>query len=149
MEARDNIRNRRLEKEPNGYMLNEPDHNYPCHVCGQHTEGKAWWDKWGLKCLDCQRNVDERVIPPEVAKEHDTWIKDSDFQYDYGIHPATRDKLIRQGVIKARKLKRAEGISYFTVYLIDENKEFFAKYPKKPKEMPKITFSKDKITGTQ
>ena len=138
MEARDNIRNRRLEKEPNGYILNEPDHNYPCYVCSNNTDGKAWWDKWGLKCLDCQKNVDEGVIPPEVAKNKDMWLKDWDFQSDYGVHPATRDKLVRQGFIKARKLKRADGINYFTVYLIDENKEFFDKYPKMPKQQQNI-----------
>lgn len=130
MEARDNIRNRRLEKEPNGYLLNEPDENYPCHICGRSTEGNAWWDKWGLKCLDCQRNINEGIIPAEISKNDKMWLKDWDITSDYGVHPSSRPKLIRLKILKARELKLENGNVYYRVYLVDENKEFFNKYPK-------------------
>lgn len=49
------------------------------------------------------------------------------------MHPATRDKLIRQGFIKVRQLKDKEDKKYCNVYLNSENKWFLSKYPKKPK----------------
>jgi hypothetical protein len=144
-EAIENIRNRGLEKYPDGYLLNEPDKYHSCQICGETIQNsKAWWDKWGMKCLDCKRNVDEGVIPPEVAKDKDSWLEDWSFKSSYGVHPATRGKLVRQGILKVRELKREDGGKYFNVYLIDDNKEFFKKYPKIPSKMPKVTFSSSK-----
>jgi len=48
------------------------------------------------------------------------------------LHPATRGKLRREGLLKGRDLKRKDGSIYCAVYLVKENKEFFKKYPKKP-----------------
>jgi hypothetical protein len=59
---------------------------------------------------------------------------------DYGVHPATRGKLKREGLLKGRDLKRADGSVYFTVYLISENQEFLKKYPKQESKI-KITIA--------
>ena len=36
------------------------------------------------------------------------------------------------GELVGRDLKRKDGTTYYTVYLVNENKKFLEKYPKKP-----------------
>ena len=85
-----------------------------------------------LRCRDCWRNIQKKVIPSLTYDSDDkVWIKEWQLQSDFGLHPATRDKLRREGLLKARDLKRKDGTIYYTVYLVKENKEFFRKYPKK------------------
>ena len=83
--------------------------------------------------MDCQRNIDEKVIPSEICKNHDLALRDWQIQSDYGLHSATVRKLKRLGELHGRDLKRKDGSIYYTVYLISENKGFLKKYPKKPK----------------
>jgi len=145
-EAIENIRNRRLKNEPDGFNLNEPDSYYTCPVCKETKQGnKMWWDKWGMKCLDCQRNLNNGVFPPEIIKNDKMWFKDWEIKDYHNIQPATRAKFIREGLLKPRELKLENGSVYYRLYLVEENKVFLEKFPKKPREIPKITFkSKEK-----
>ena len=105
-----------------------------------------WWDLNGIKCLDCQRNINESIIPAEICDNDKLWIKDWQFQSDYDIHPSTRRKLIRTGLLHGRDLKRDNGSIYYTVYLVNENLEFLKKYPKKRKENVEfIAVGKNKV----
>ena len=132
-EATESLRKKRLEKEPEGFFL-EGDGIYSCGVCGGSTPGNStWWDLSGIRCADCQRNVKEGVIPKEILADKETFIKEWEFQAYYSFHPATRRKLEREGFIKGRVFKRADGTPYCTIYLKTENKEFIKKYSKKLK----------------
>lgn len=125
-------RKKRLEKEPKGFCLDDNEGIYNCRVCHQYVSGKnAWWDLNGVKCLDCQRNIKEGVIPAEICQNDELWIKDWQLNYDYSIHSSTVRKLRREGLLHGRDLKRKDGAVYFTVYLVSENREFLKKYPKK------------------
>jgi hypothetical protein len=76
----------------------------------------------------------EGIIPHNLKHEYDNdgqWVSEWQFQSHYGIHPATRDKYVRQGILKARKLKDSKGLDYCKVFLVDENKEFLEKNPRK------------------
>lgn len=131
-EGIENMRKRRLNKEPDGFFLEASEGPLTCGICGESTLGnKTWWDLNGIRCADCQRNLEEGVITPEMCKDVALWMKEFRFQYDYGLHPATRRKLSKQGVIKGRDLKREDGTTYCTIYLVEENQEFFKRYPKK------------------
>lgn len=124
-------RKKRLEKEPEGFHLEEHEGPYNCRVCYRSVAGSdAWWDLNGVKCLDCQRNIKEGVIPAEICQNDDLWIKDWQLKSDYNLHPSTRGKLRREGFLKGRDLKTKDGTTYFTVYLVSENKEFLKKCPK-------------------
>lgn len=130
----ENMRKRRLEKEPKGFFLESSEGPYNCGICSESTPGnRTWWDLNGIRCVDCQSNLEEGVYPAEICKNDKLWIKEFQLQYDYSIHPATRRKLIKQGVLKGTELKRQDGTTYCTIFLINDNKEFFKKYPKKPK----------------
>lgn len=130
----ENMRKRRLEKEPKGFFLQVDEGPLNCMICKELTPGnKIWWDLSGIKCTDCQRNIDEGVIPAEIVKNDELWIREWQFQGDYSIHGSTRRKIEREGLLKGRVLKRQDGTAYCTVYLKSENEEFLKKYPKKPK----------------
>lgn len=131
------MRKRRLEKEPEGFFLTEDsDGTYTCGVCRDHYPGnKIWWNLDGIRCADCWTNIKEGVIPP-LKWEHDgVWIPDFALKSDYNVHPSSVRKLRREGLLKGRDLKREDGSIYCTVYLVSENKEFLKKYPKKEIKM--------------
>jgi len=116
---------KKLEEFPNGYHLEDRDGQYHCRICYRYIEGKdTWYDKYGLKCMDCQRNIDSGVIPGEICKDDSLWFKGWQFKNDFGIHPQTAKKLVREGKLKVRELKDKEDKTYFRVYLVSENKEF-------------------------
>jgi len=125
----------RLKKEKvRGFYLDLTEGPYTCAICRENYPGNdIWWNTKGLRCRDCWRNIKDKVIPSLIYDNDDkVWIKEWQLQTDYGVHPATRSKLRRQGILKGRDLKRSDGSIYCTVYLIGENEEFFKKYPKKP-----------------
>jgi len=116
---------KKLEQFPNGYHLEDGDGYYNCRICYKGVRGKdTWYDKYGLKCMDCQRNIDNGVIPGEICKDDSLWFKSWQLHNDLGIHPQTAKKLVREGKLKVRELKNEEGKTYFRVYLVKENKEF-------------------------
>lgn len=118
---------RKLEEFPNGYHLEDRDGQYYCRICYRYIEGKdTWYDKYGLKCMDCQRNIDNGVIPREIYKDEDLWFKNWQLKSDLGIHPQTAKKLVRE-------LKDEEERTYFKVYLVNEHKEFLKKVKWKEK----------------
>lgn len=134
-EGIENVRKRRLGKEPEGFFLEDAKDLYTCGICGQLTPGNLiWWNLDGLRCADCWRNIKQNVIPPLKYRYDDgcNWFQDWQIKSDYGVHPATARKLRREGLLKGRDLKRKDGSTYCTVYLISENQEFLRKYTKKP-----------------
>ena len=136
-------RKRRLEKEPDGFLLNDGKVGYTCGICGESIPGdNTWWDLKGIRCLDCQRNLKEGVVPLEIFEDdygYDIVIKSWNFRDNYGVHPSSVKKLRREGLLHGRDLKRTDGTVYYTIYLISENQEFLKKYPKKDSKI-KITF---------
>lgn len=125
-------RKRRLEKEPEGFFISDGKGPYSCGLCGLGAYGNdIWWNLDGLRCRNCWRNIKEGVIPPlKNRHDDDTYFQDYQIQSDFGVHPATRGKLVREGLLKGRDLKDEKGQAYFTVYLVSENKEFLKKYPR-------------------
>ena len=142
----EHLRKMRLKKEKvKGFFLEASDGHYTCAICRETLPGnEIWWNPNGLRCKDCWRNIQEGVIPALTYDSDDKiWIKEWQLQSDYGLHPATRGKLRREGILKGRDLKRKDGSIYCTVYLVKENKEFFLEHPKQ-KSSIKISFVNSK-----
>lgn len=137
------MRKRRLEKEPDGFLLYDGKVGYTCGICGDSISGdNTWWDLKGIRCVDCQRNLKEGIVPLEIFEDdygYDVVIKSWNFKDNYGVHPASIKKLRREGLLHGRDLKRTDGTVYYTIYLVSENQEFLKKYPKKDSKI-KITF---------
>ena len=130
----ENMRKRRLKKEPEGFFLTDTGSNYNCAICYRSTPGnKIWWTPDAIYCADCWKNIKSGIIPP-LSWDHKNkiWIKEWQMQDDYGVHPSTRRKLRREGLLRGRELKDEKGFVYYTVYLVEENQKFLRKYPKKP-----------------
>ena len=104
----------RLKKEKvKGFYLDPTEGPYTCAVCRENYPGnEIWWNPKGLRCKDCGRNIQKKVIPSLTYDNEDKkWIQEWQLQSDYGIHPATRGKLRRGGLLKGRDLKRKNGSS--------------------------------------
>lgn len=123
----------RLKKEGvRGFYLDSTEGPYTCGICGENYPGNnIWWNKKGLRCRDCWENIKKKVIP-SITYDHDNkvWIKEWQLHSYYNLHPATRNKLRRQGILFGRDLKRENGTIYCTVYLIKENEKFLKTYSK-------------------
>ena len=134
-EGIENMRKRRLAKEPDGFFLKEEEGHLTCGICSQARQGKEiWWTENAIYCADCWENVKNKTIPPLSSDiDHKVWFDSGDIQFDYSLHSSTVRKLQRQGVLKGRDLKTKDGNIYFTVFLAKENKKFLNKYSKKPK----------------
>lgn len=105
MDQEEQIRQRRLEDEPEGFPLEGDGRN--CPLCGRHYEGEdLWYDKWGFKCLDCQEALRKKIVPGYVFKDYrnEKHITDSKLARVSDLHIRTVRKLIQRGDIKARKL---------------------------------------------
>lgn len=129
-------RKMRLNKEKiKGFYLEPTEGPYTCAICGENYPGNdIWWNPKGLRCRDCWTNIQKKVIPSLYYDSDDkVWIKEWKIQSDFGIHPATRRKLERQGILKGRYLKRKDGTIYYTVYIIKENEKFLKTYKREPK----------------
>ena len=134
-------RKNKLKDHPKGYPIDE-DGTYGCFLCSAAiTRDSGRYDKYGFKCLDCQRAVDKKLIPVRVLKDRESWFADWQIQSDYGVHPATRGKLRRQGLLHGIDLKTKEGLVYYTVFLCSDNQEFLKKYPKKEKKTVEFIYS--------
>jgi hypothetical protein len=99
-----------------------------------------WWDQYGQRCNDCIRNMRAGVIPRDLSTDfHQTdWASNFTLDYYHGVRTPTRKKLIREGLLKGRELKRKDGTTYTTLYFTEENKEFFEKYPRKERNSEEV-----------
>ncbi|MEN8253088.1 MAG: hypothetical protein ABFQ62_01790 [Patescibacteria group bacterium] len=71
------------------------------------------------------------------------WFSNWQVKSNYGVHPATRGKLRREGLLMGRDFKNKKGQVYCTIYLVKENKEFLKKYPKKEFKIKATIMSSD------
>ncbi len=142
----------KLKKEKiKGFYLESTEGPYTCAICRENYPGnEIWWNPKGLRCRDCWRNIQKKVIPSlDYDSDNKVWIKEWQLQSDYGLHPATRSKLRREGLLIGRDLKRSNGAIYCSVYLVEENKEFFKKYQKKPTTKVEFVNPSDKKVQPQ
>ncbi len=105
MDMEEHGRKKRLEGEPKGFAMAGEGRN--CSLCGRGVyEGDGWYDKWGFKCMNCQKAVDKKIISGSMCGDwdHKKCITDSTLSYTTGLHIQTIRKLIRNGKIKGRQI---------------------------------------------
>lgn len=126
---RDRARKEKLKEIPEGFHIT--DGQYTCPICGYSITGdQTWYDKHGLKCIDCQGSVDKKILPGSVFKDKDSWYSVWEFDYYFKIKlPAVR-KFVRQGKLKSRIVPNAQGGKHCEIFLIKDNAGVL---PKKPK----------------
>lgn len=129
IELREQRRKLRLKDEPRGFHVD--DGTYDCCVCRQGVTGDhSWYDKHGLKCMDCQKALEKHQIPASVCKNKDSWYAMWEFEYYFGVKSATIRKFVRQGKLKMRTVPREGGGTHLELLLIKDN---IGVLPDKPK----------------
>lgn len=122
---------KRLEKEPKGFALSGNGRN--CAICGNSTrEDTNWYDKWGIKCLICQKAIDKKQIPGSIAKSHDNRYSPYELEDRFGINKKAQKKWVDEGILKARIVPTESGRVHHYIFLIKDNKDFLP-----PKELTK------------
>lgn len=137
-------RQRKLKKFPKGFHLNGK--GYTCAICGDScSDEETWYDKYGVKCIECQAAIDREEVPAICADEKEIWYSCWDMQSNFNIRRTTLKRWLKEGVLKARIVKREQREDAF-VFLIEENKDFLP--PKKLVESSSYTEGKGGGTFT-
>lgn len=92
----------RLKSEPKGFWLDSEGRT--CYVCHTNVHGQIWFDKWGLKCANCQEAFKKKIFPGYVLKDKDNskHITDAQLSWRFKLHNQTIKKLVRLGQLKPR-----------------------------------------------
>jgi hypothetical protein len=115
----------KLKDSPKGFPLSVNEVGKSCLVCSKYLDTQnSWYDVNGAKCLNCQRNLDNKVAPTIICKSPDVWFKDWQLKSDLGVHPTTAKRLRNEGKLIAREFTLKNDNVYFRAYLVEENKEF-------------------------
>ena len=96
---------RRLETEPKGFSM--AGEGRCCSLCGRMiSQEDGWYDKWGLKCMNCQKAVGSRKIPGSLCRDYKNkkFIPDTSLAYKLGVRVQSLRKLIREGKIIGRPI---------------------------------------------
>ncbi|MDD4290060.1 MAG: hypothetical protein PHH83_02160 [Patescibacteria group bacterium] len=136
----DKKRKLRLEKEPKGFHLE--GQGYTCHICGNSTSDEdTWYDKYGIKCMTCQRAIDKKIIPASVAKNEDSWYSKYDLESRFNIDRYAMSRFIKAGILKPRIIRNENGSPHAYLFLIKDNKDVLP--PKKLTESQLVVETKD------
>ena len=133
----------RLKTEPKGFPLDGV--GYTCSICRQHTKkDESWYDKYGIKCLTCQKGIDKKQIPASMAKNKDAWYSVCDIQDRFNMKSPTLRRWIREGLLKERSIINDAGGVHVQIFLIKDNKGFLP-----PKHLTKSeSVSEEREDGT-
>lgn len=125
---KEKAREEKLKANPKGFHLEGA--GYTCFICGDSTpEGDNWYDEYGIKCLVCQKAIDDGEIPASLAKDKDSWYSKYDLEHRFNIKSPTLRKWVKDGIIKSRTISYYGKGVHYELFLIEDNKDFLP--PKK------------------
>lgn len=113
----------KLKKHPKGFDLTEVgDGQYSCMICGRQISGiEGWRDKYGNKCLVCQKAVDDKLIEGWILEDSDNWYKMWELKDKLNLHHATVRKMVREGKLTASIVPDKDGKPYEYLFVAEEN----------------------------
>lgn len=118
----DKRRQKKLEENPKGFHLEGI--GYTCFICGNSISNEeTWYDKYGIKCLICQKAIDRRTIPATTAKNKESWYSKYDLESRFNIDRHALNRFIKQGVLKPRIVPSSSGRPHTYLFLIKDNKD--------------------------
>ncbi len=140
---KDKARDEKLKTNPKGFHLEGAGYN--CAICGDHTpEGDNWYDEWGIKCLICQKAIDNGEIPPALAKYKDTWYTKYDFESHFNVTAPALRRWIKEGIVRPRNVSHYEQGVHTQIFLMRDNKKFLP-----PKKLLKGISVKERKDGKE
>jgi hypothetical protein len=137
---KDKAREEKLKANPKGFHLDGV--GYRCAICHDSTkEGDNWYDEFGIKCLVCQKAIDEGEISASLAKDENVWYSKFDLDHYFNLKGPTLRKWIKEGIIKPRTVSHYGKGVHFELFLLEDNKDFLP--PKKLVESRSVKTRKD------
>jgi len=138
-EQEEQERKRQLIDFPNGFHL---EGEYSCPICGDSIANeKTWYDQYGIKCLICQKAIDDGVIPGSIAQDRDIWYSKYELEDRFNINRQTLREFVKKGVLIPRNIIGNSGRTHLQIFLIEDNKETLP--PKKLTESRLVKEDKD------
>lgn len=136
----DQKRKKKLAESPRGFALDGV--GYTCAICHQHTlDGGNWYDKWGIKCLTCQKAIDKKIIPGSCAKNEESWYSKYDLESRFNLDRHALKRFIKAGYLKPRVVPNESGRPHTYLFLLKDNKDTLP--PKKLTESHLVKETKD------
>ncbi len=118
----DHKRQLKLKEHPKGFHIE--GQGYTCAICyGSISDEETWYDKWGIKCLLCQKAIDKKIIPGSVAKNDNTWYSEHDLHTRFNIDKRAMKEFVKAGVLKPRIVPNASGRPHVYIFMIKDNKD--------------------------
>lgn len=98
----------KLKEDPKGFAMEGKGRS--CCICDQSVyDANIWYDKYGLKCLDCQNAIEKNQIPKSVCNNRDSYYLGWEIKSKFGVHPQTLAKMAREGKVKERVITPKDG----------------------------------------
>ena len=130
----------RLKDSPKGFHLEGV--GYTCFICKNSISNEeTWYDKWGIKCLICQKAIDKKIIPASVAKNENSWYSKYDLESRFNIDRHAMKRFVKKGILKPRIVPNDSGRPHAYLFLIKDNKNTLP--PKKLTESHMVAEEKD------
>ncbi|MFH1769918.1 MAG: hypothetical protein ABH833_04670 [Parcubacteria group bacterium] len=140
---KDERRKKRLEENPKGFHLEGI--GYSCSICGGPVSNEeSWYDKWGIKCLICQKAIYKKIIPASCSKNKDSWYSKYDLESRFNINHHAMRRFIKEGVLKPRIVPNSAGKSHVYLFLTKDNKDTLP-----PKKLTESQLVKNTIDGKE
>lgn len=139
----DQRRQKKLEESPKGFHLDGI--GYSCAICGNSaSQEQSWYDKWGIKCMTCQKAIDRKEIPASLAKNKESWYSKYDLERCFNLNRHVIKKWIKEGILKDRIVTN-DGIGvHYQLFTIKDNKDTLP-----PKKLVKSQLVKEVIDGKE
>jgi hypothetical protein len=110
----------RLKENPKGFHL---DNGGNCSICsGSASKENSWFDRYGLKCMSCQKAINAKIIPGSIAKDKESWYSKNDLALYFNIKGTDLNRYIKQSFLKERIIPEEGGKVHFQIFLIKDNK---------------------------
>ena len=136
----------KLKANPKGFILEGVGRT--CAICGGSSrEEGSWYDKYGLKCLVCQKAIDEGEIPASLAKNKESWYSKYNLDRAFNLKTSTLKKWVKEGIIKSRTVSYYGKGIHTELFLLEDNKDFLP--PKKLVESHSVSEVKNGTTWHQ
>lgn len=132
---------KKLEEFPKGFLL---EGGYSCIICkqGGNNCGGIWHDKYGHKCMTCQKAINRKEVPASIATKEDSWYSAYDLERCFNIKGPTLRNWVKQGILKPRTITNNGKGVHMQLFLIKDNKDTLP-----PKKMVKSQMVKETKDG--
>jgi len=118
----DKKRTEKLKEYPKGFHIE--GQGYSCFICGDTISDKeTWYDKYGIKCLLCQKAINKKIIPGSMAKNKESWYSLYDLKDRFNIDRHAMKRFIKEDILKPRIVPNSAGSPHVYLFLIKDNKE--------------------------